>query len=95
MNLFFWFEFLHGVYLAKHYYCSCMGRLQNLTSLILAAPLTFLMNEANLLSALFRASSLHEWDEKCSQRLIFIHGHRTLKAPHPVRSAQLTRVPPS
>ena len=24
-----------------------------------------------------------------------IHGHRTLKAPHPVRSAQLTRVPPS
>ena len=26
---------------------------------------------------------------------IFIHGHRTLKAPHPVRSAQLTRVPPS
>jgi hypothetical protein len=25
----------------------------------------------------------------------FIHGHRTLKAPHPVRSAQLTRVPPS
>jgi hypothetical protein len=27
--------------------------------------------------------------------LQFIHGHRTLKAPHPVRSAQLTRVPPS
>lgn len=25
----------------------------------------------------------------------FIHGHRTLKAPHPVWSAQLTRVPPS
>ena len=24
-----------------------------------------------------------------------IHGHRTLKTPHPVRSAQLTRVPPS
>ena len=24
-----------------------------------------------------------------------IHGHRTLKAPHPVWSAQLTRVPPS
>ena len=24
-----------------------------------------------------------------------IHGHRTLKAPHPVRSAKLTRVPPS
>ena len=24
-----------------------------------------------------------------------IHGHRTLKAPHPVRSAQLTGVPPS
>ena len=24
-----------------------------------------------------------------------IHGHRTLKAPHPDRSAQLTRVPPS
>ena len=23
----------------------------------------------------------------------YIHGHRTLKAPHPVRSAQLTRVP--
>ena len=23
-----------------------------------------------------------------------IHGHRTLKAPHPVRSPQLTRVPP-
>ena len=27
--------------------------------------------------------------------MIVIHGHRTLKAPHPVRSAQLTRVPPS
>ena len=27
--------------------------------------------------------------------VFFIHGHRTLKAPHPVRSAQLTRVPPS
>jgi hypothetical protein len=26
---------------------------------------------------------------------VYIHGHRTLKAPHPVRSAQLTRVPPS
>jgi hypothetical protein len=26
---------------------------------------------------------------------ICIHGHRTLNAPHPVRSAQLTRVPPS
>jgi hypothetical protein len=25
----------------------------------------------------------------------FIHGHRTSKAPHPVRSAQLTGVPPS
>lgn len=24
-----------------------------------------------------------------------IHGHRTSKAPHPVRSAQLTGVPPS
>jgi hypothetical protein len=24
-----------------------------------------------------------------------IHGHRTPKAPHPVRSAQLTGVPPS
>ena len=24
-----------------------------------------------------------------------IHGHRTLKTPHPVRSAKLTRVPPS
>jgi hypothetical protein len=24
-----------------------------------------------------------------------IHGHRTLKTPHPVRSAQLTKVPPS
>ena len=29
------------------------------------------------------------------KRLYYIHGHRTLKAPHPVRSAQLTRVPPS
>ena len=29
------------------------------------------------------------------KNLFFIHGHRTLKAPHPVRSAQLTRVPPS
>ena len=28
-------------------------------------------------------------------RVSIIHGHRTLKAPHPVRSAQLTRVPPS
>jgi hypothetical protein len=28
-------------------------------------------------------------------KLAFIHGHRTLKAPHPVRSAQLTKVPPS
>ncbi len=27
--------------------------------------------------------------------LLFIHGHRTSKAPHPVRSAQLTGVPPS
>ena len=27
--------------------------------------------------------------------VLSIHGHRTLKAPHPVRSAQLTRVPPS
>ena len=27
-----------------------------------------------------------EWSEN-------IHGHRTLKAPHPVRSAKLTRVP--
>ena len=33
---------------------------------------------------------------KCQPRpLTVIHGHRTLKAPHPVRSAQLTRVPPS
>jgi hypothetical protein len=24
-----------------------------------------------------------------------IHGHRTLKAPHPVWSAQLSKVPPS
>jgi hypothetical protein len=29
------------------------------------------------------------------QKNTCIHGHRTLKAPHPVRSAQLTRVPPS
>ena len=38
-------------------------------------------------------------DTRCLYvRMLFyntIHGHRTLKAPHPVRSAQLTRVPPS
>ena len=31
------------------------------------------------------------WVTEC----LVIHGHRTLKAPHPVRSAQLTGVPPS
>jgi hypothetical protein len=25
--------------------------------------------------------------------VLVIHGHRTLKAPHPVRSAQLSKVP--
>jgi hypothetical protein len=39
------FEFLHGVYLASIIYCSCMGRLQNLTWLILASVL--FMNEAH------------------------------------------------
>ena len=29
------------------------------------------------------------------QQYTVIHGHRTLKALHPVRSAKLTRVPPS
>ena len=31
----------------------------------------------------------------CAHSVHSIHGHRTLKAPHPVRSAKLTRVPPS
>ena len=37
------------------------------------------------------------WKMDCGLSLGFIciHGHRTLKAPHPVWSAQLTRVPPS
>ena len=30
---------------------------------------------------------------KVLESLRDIHGHRTLKAPHPVRSAKLTRVP--
>jgi hypothetical protein len=34
-------------------------------------------------------------DNRAIQKGTCIHGHRTLKAPHPVRSAQLTRVPPS
>ena len=33
--------------------------------------------------------------DKVPARVENIHGHRTLKAPHPVRSAKLTRVPPS
>jgi hypothetical protein len=27
--------------------------------------------------------------------ILLIHGHRTLKVPHPVRSAKSSRVPPS
>ena len=36
-----------------------------------------------------------KWYQKDVITSTDIHGHRTLKAPHPVRSAQLTRVPPS
>ena len=38
---------------------------------------------------------LRDWAYRESIGTDNIHGHRTLKAPHPVRSAQLTRVPPS
>ena len=40
-------------------------------------------------------TSTPEWVCKPIQHSTCIHGHRTLKAPHPVWSAQLTRVPPS
>jgi hypothetical protein len=36
-----------------------------------------------------------ESEQKELLNLSGIHGHRTSKAPHPVRSAQLTEVPPS
>jgi len=46
MNPFFWVWISWWCILCKHY-CSCMGRLQNLTLLILAAPHSFFMNEAH------------------------------------------------
>jgi hypothetical protein len=39
--------------------------------------------------------TLPRWHIATFPRKFSIHGHRTLKVPHPVRSAQLTRVPPS
>jgi hypothetical protein len=54
------FEFLHGVYLASIIYCSCMGRLQNLTWLILASVLFHEWSSPNfvVLCFCFRASSV-------------------------------------
>jgi hypothetical protein len=65
---------------------------------------SLIKNLSNLLSTVILMErniviSGFELSEKSYQSLfvsrVSIHGHRTLKAPHPVRSAQLTRVPPS
>jgi hypothetical protein len=40
-------------------------------------------------------NSTVSWVYNGSYTIVDIHGHRTVKAPHPVRSAQLNTVPPS
>lgn len=63
---------------------------QNLPELILQGAADGIAADTSVLRAL-RYECLYEG----MKTYYTIHGHRTLKAPHPVRSAQLTRVPPS
>lgn len=62
----------------------------NLPELILQGAADGIAADTSVLRAL-RYECLYE----AMKTYYTIHGHRTLKAPHPVRSAQLTRVPPS
>ena len=48
--------------------------------------------DVNVSVSAFPAES---WVYRANDLTIGIHGHRTVKAPHPVRSAQLNTVPPS
>ena len=68
--------------------------------LVAYCPLTSYLLVYLLVACLPTVSALKEnilkkWAYKPIPFIPIIHGHRTLKTPHPVRSAKLTRVPPS
>lgn len=60
-----------------------------------AGPEKDLFFFARLVDVNVSVSASKSWVYRANDLTIGIHGHRTVKAPHPVRSAQLNTVPPS